>query len=110
MGYEKHLSEQQKTNIKNGFSHLKKRWLEYWAYIDPKLRDRIAAITYHPKTTKELSPLERVPWDHITLAGMRVKDYTIKKARYYQSGPATIIPNWVFTDEDTISTEDQEKR
>jgi hypothetical protein len=62
------------------------------------LKNRIEEIKYRPQTTQEFIATKGidklVPWRHLVLGGMRLKDFSVKGARLYLSSPEVIIPNW----------------
>ena len=99
---ERRLTSAEEANISSEFSHLSRYWTPYYRAIDVKLRTRIERINQRPRTTEEFVNDNRIesliPWRHLTLAGCPLKDYSVKKARNYQSSPETIIPNWNFTE------------
>jgi hypothetical protein len=98
------FTDTERANIMSEISHLSSRWPRYYQALDQKLRARIERIGYRPLTTQEY--IERhgveslIPFRHLTLAGVPLREYTVKKGRIYQSSPEIIIPNWKFTEEE----------
>jgi len=108
--YEKQLTESQFTNIKRGFTGLTRKWHVYYTWLDRDLKARLENINSRPRRTEELKLENRIPWKHLTMAGMPLKEYTVKKARLYQTSPDILQPDWTFEGDEGINAEVKEKR
>lgn len=46
-----------------------------------------------------------IPWRHLTLANIRLPQFTVRKARLYLGTEEIVIPNWTFDEEETSKEE-----
>jgi hypothetical protein len=91
----------------NNFKELEKRWFDYYSWIDKELRANLEAIDRRPKRKEDLEIEQQIPWKHLTLAGVRLKDYTVRIGRLYQTSPDYIKPDWEI--EEDLTEEDEMK-